>query len=47
MRAAVARKEMEKAIDTSTTRLKKINFPKANPPPQKDSKPLKTTLGKT
>jgi hypothetical protein len=32
MRAAGARKEMEKAIDTSTTRWKKINFPKGMPP---------------
>jgi hypothetical protein len=47
MRASGARKEMEKAIDTSTTRWKKINFPKASPPPQKDSKSFKTTLGKT
>ncbi len=46
MRAAGARKEMEKAIDTSTTRWKKINFPKASPPPQKDSNPFETTLGK-
>ena len=26
---------------------KKQTFPKANPPPQKDSKPFKTTLGRT
>jgi hypothetical protein len=32
MRAAGARKEMERAIDTSTTRWKKINFPKGKPP---------------
>jgi hypothetical protein len=32
MRAAGARKEMEKAIDTSTTRWRKINFPKGRPP---------------
>jgi hypothetical protein len=37
---------MEKAIDTSTTRWRKINFPKASPPPQKDSNPFETTLGK-
>jgi hypothetical protein len=36
---------MEKAIDTSTTRWRKINFPKASPPPQKDSKPFRTTRG--
>jgi hypothetical protein len=33
MRAVGGRKEMEKAIDTSTTRWKKINFPKKSPPP--------------
>jgi hypothetical protein len=32
MRAGGARKEMDKAIDTSTKRWKKINFPKAKPP---------------
>jgi hypothetical protein len=31
MRAAVARKEMEKAIDTSTTRLKKKTSPRQTP----------------
>jgi hypothetical protein len=44
MRAAGA---MEKTIDTSTTRCKNKNFPKASPPPQKDSEPFKTTPGKT
>jgi hypothetical protein len=32
MRAGGARKEMDKAIDTSTKRWKKIHFPKAKPP---------------
>jgi hypothetical protein len=32
MRAAGARKEMEKAINTSTTRWIKTNFPKGEPP---------------
>jgi hypothetical protein len=45
MRVTGGRRELKKTIHTSTIRWRKQNFPKVNPPPEKDSKPSKTTHG--